>query len=245
MTHDAKWHAKLSMTDCQQPTSQHSQKCSVEHITPQLVPFIAHLSLGQSLMQQCDMMQEPSTEQPGLLVCGFSPDGSHIVAGSNDCHIYAWFWDIASAADKGKAAAKQGFYNVVSEQDAARNLETAAAVDLDAVDWPEPQEVCRLGGHVNDVLLLQFSHDGQSIATGSKDGTMRVQACMPAVHHFNHMLLHFQLMERGCINLASYCMQTLQFCCPACLHVHSHAFLVSLSSMGPCTHNNKLVTLVA
>lgn len=110
-------------------------------------------------------------------MCGFSPDGSHIVAGSNDCHIYAWFWDIASAADKGKAAAKLGFYNVVSEQDAARNLEPAAAVDLEAADWPEPQEVCRLGGHVNDVLLLQFSHDGQSIATGSKDGTMRVNLC--------------------------------------------------------------------
>ena len=119
-------------------------------------------------------MQEQSADQTGLLVCGFSPDGSHIVAGSNDCHIYAWFWDIASAADKGKAAAKQGFYNVVSEEDAARNLAPAAAVDLEAGDWPEPQETCRLGGHVNDVLLLQFSHDGHSIATGSKDGTMRV-----------------------------------------------------------------------
>lgn len=118
--------------------------------------------------------QEASTDPPGLLVCGFSPDGSHIVAGSNDCHIYAWFWDIAAAADKGKAAAKQAFYNVVSQQDAARNLEPAAAIDLEAADWPEPQEVCRLGGHVNDVLLLQFSHDGQCIATGSKDGTMRV-----------------------------------------------------------------------
>lgn len=106
-------------------------------------------------------------------MCGFSPDGSHIVAGSNDCHIYAWFWDIAATADKGKAAAKQAFYNVASQQDAARNLEPAAAIDLEAADWPEPQEVCRLGGHVNDVLLLQFSHDGQCIATGSKDGTMR------------------------------------------------------------------------
>ncbi|KAL0024726.1 hypothetical protein WJX77_011758 [Trebouxia sp. C0004] len=118
--------------------------------------------------------QEQSVDQTGLLVCGFSPDGSHIVAGSNDCHIYAWFWDIASAADKGKAAAKQGFYNVVSEEDAGRNLAPAAAVDLEAGDWPEPQETCRLGGHVNDVLLLQFSHDGHSIATGSKDGTMRI-----------------------------------------------------------------------
>lgn len=124
-------------------------------------------------------MQEQSADQTALLVCGFSPDGSHIVAGSNDCHIYAWFWDIASAADKGKAAAKQGFYNVMSEEDAVRNLSPAAAVDLEAGDWPEPQETCRLGGHVNDVLLLQFSHDGHSIATGSKDGTMRVSTPFP------------------------------------------------------------------
>jgi WD40 repeat protein len=128
-------------------------------------------------------VQEQSADQTGLLVCGFSPDGSHIVAGSNDCHIYAWFWDIASAADKGKAAAKQGFYNVVSEEDAARNLAPPAAVDLEAGDWPEPQETCRLGGHVNDVLLLQFSHDGHSIATGSKDGTMRVSPHSPPLPH--------------------------------------------------------------
>ena len=128
------------------------------------------------------IVQEASADQPGLLVCGFSPDGSHIVAGSNDCHIYAWFWDIAAAADKGKAAAKQGFYNVFSQQDAARNLEPPAAVELEASDWPEPQEVCRLGGHVNDVLLLQFSHDGQSIATGSKDGTMRVNLMFWSLH---------------------------------------------------------------
>lgn len=150
-------------------------------------------------------MQDQSTDQTGLLVCGFSPDGSHIVAGSSDCHIYAWFWDIAAVADKGKAAAKQGFYNVVSEEDAARNLAPAAAVDLEAVDWPEPQETCRLGGHVNDVLLLQFSHDGQSIATGSKDGTMRVSThhlkpyrSLRPVHNTHPCTRHSQVMLQAC-----------------------------------------------
>ena len=120
-------------------------------------------------------IQEQPLGNPGLLVCGFSPDGAHIVAGSNDCHIYAWFWDIASAMDKGKGAAKQATYNVADEDEAARNLASARMPVPAAEDWPEVQEVCRLGGHVNDVLLLQFSHDGQSIATGSKDGTVRVR----------------------------------------------------------------------
>lgn len=120
-------------------------------------------------------MQEQPASNPGLLVCGFSPDGGHVVAGSNDCHIYAWFWDIASAVDKGKAAAKQGTYNVTDEDAAARNLAPAATQAPPFEDWPDVQEVCRLGGHVNDVLLLQFSHDGLSIATGSKDGTVRVR----------------------------------------------------------------------
>ena len=37
-----------------------------------------------------------------------------------------------------------------------------------------PSEVCRLQGHRHDVLLLQVSHDSSGIATGSKDGCVRV-----------------------------------------------------------------------
>lgn len=36
------------------------------------------------------------------------------------------------------------------------------------------QEVARLEGHRNDVYLLQHSHGGTMIATGSKDGTIRI-----------------------------------------------------------------------
>jgi WD40 repeat protein len=34
--------------------------------------------------------------------------------------------------------------------------------------------VCQLKGHRNDVILLQWSHCGQQLATGSKDGSVRV-----------------------------------------------------------------------
>lgn len=35
----------------------------------------------------------------GLLVCGFSRDGTHIVAGGNDCSVYVWQWEVPPAAD--------------------------------------------------------------------------------------------------------------------------------------------------
>ena len=37
-----------------------------------------------------------------------------------------------------------------------------------------PSELCKLQGHRHDVLLLQVSHDSKAIATGSKDGCVRV-----------------------------------------------------------------------
>jgi hypothetical protein len=49
-----------------------------------------------------------------------------------------------------------------------------AAAAVDEAPWPAPLEVCQLKGHRNDVVLLQFSHDGERVATGSKDGSVRV-----------------------------------------------------------------------
>jgi WD40 repeat protein len=62
-------------------------------------------------------------------------------------------------------------------QDSLRESAGASAVLSplqDAAAWPLPQECCKLTGHRNDILLLQFSHDGEGIATGSKDGSVRV-----------------------------------------------------------------------
>ena len=41
-----------------------------------------------------------------------------------------------------------------------------------------PSEICRLQGHRHDVLLLQVSHDSSGIATGSKDGCVRVSSLL-------------------------------------------------------------------
>ena len=45
-----------------------------------------------------------------------------------------------------------------------------------------PSELCRLQGHRHDVLLLQVSHDSQAIATGSKDGCVRVSNVRRSSH---------------------------------------------------------------
>lgn len=44
---------------------------------------------------------------------------------------------------------------------------------------PVPSEICRLQGHRHDVLLLQVSHDSGAVATGSKDGCVRVSLSLP------------------------------------------------------------------
>ena len=49
-----------------------------------------------------------------------------------------------------------------------------------------PQEVARLPGHRNDVVLLYFSNAGDRLATGSKDGSVRVRTSyymLPASSH--------------------------------------------------------------
>ncbi|PSC70372.1 WD40 YVTN repeat-like-containing domain,Bromodomain isoform [Micractinium conductrix] len=204
----------------------------------------------------------------GLLVCGFSRDGTHIVAGGNDCSVYVWQWEVPGAAPvpqqrrtslgrgtgtpSGPAAAAAGASPAMSPAAAAQQQQqqrrrpvplaelpeeqlapavaaaavaaavaaadgadaagpsahrpqevhqppagaaqqqqqqepaprrgraqrgAAAAADAAAgppAPWPLPKEICQLKGHRNDIILLQFSNGGDHVATGSKDGSVRV-----------------------------------------------------------------------
>jgi hypothetical protein len=152
----------------------------------------------------------------GLLVCGFSPDGTHIVAGGNDCSVYIWQWALPAEQQQPPAGAPavaaglrsppavgaSGRQRQEREQGAGAPHQAAPsraadggepAEDAgsaqggeqppggspqggDAAPWPQPRELCQLRGHRNDVVLLQFSHGGDRVATGSKDGTVRVSA---------------------------------------------------------------------
>ena len=52
-----------------------------------------------------------ATQEPlGLLVCSFSRDGTYIVAGANDCCMYAWHWDIGPTPASAKGGGNPGFY---------------------------------------------------------------------------------------------------------------------------------------
>ena len=74
-----------------------------------------------------------------------------------------------------RAAAAQAQADYVAAQAGALAAEAAAPLAASVPNsWAAPQEVCRLEGHKNDVMLLSFSPDSQAIATGSKDGFLRV-----------------------------------------------------------------------
>ena len=104
----------------------------------------------------------PSQEYQ-LLVCSFSPDGTQIAAGATSCHCYMWGWDMFPHKPQ-PATALHGRALATPAVDAASLGETAP-----------PQALAKLQGHENDVLLLQFSGDSSALATGSKDGSLRVR----------------------------------------------------------------------
>ncbi|GFR48989.1 hypothetical protein Agub_g11008, partial [Astrephomene gubernaculifera] len=41
-------------------------------------------------------------------------------------------------------------------------------------EWPQPTELTLLPGHHNDIVFIEFSHEGRCVATASKDGCVKV-----------------------------------------------------------------------
>jgi hypothetical protein len=68
-------------------------------------------------------------EELGLLVCGFSKDGAHILAGANDCCVYVWHWDIARRPRQ--KASDCSFYEPPGQQQ-AREAAQAQPMEVDA-----------------------------------------------------------------------------------------------------------------
>ena len=111
--------------------------------------------------------------ESSLLVCSFSPDSTVIAAGCSDNHVYVWHW----APQPGDYSRSSGRSLVYQDQTLSAATERSVdGRDMGMQQWAQPQEVCRLAGHTGPVMMLQFSHDGLSIATGSKDGSVQVRA---------------------------------------------------------------------
>lgn len=102
-----------------------------------------------------------------MLGCAWSPCGRYIAAGSRDCNIYMWHWDLASQ----------------TAQDADQQHTGSAAVGasahavLHAADWPQPVALPVLKGHSKGVWQVEFNHAGNMLASGSMDGSARVSTC--------------------------------------------------------------------
>jgi hypothetical protein len=57
---------------------------------------------------------------------------------------------------------------------APRGRAPGEAVEPGEVPWPAPRELARLTGHKNDLTQAKWSHAGGALATGSRDGSVRV-----------------------------------------------------------------------
>lgn len=139
-------------------------------------------------------------------MCGFSPNGSFIFAGSSDHSIYVWRWDVqkkvrtvhcsrqervalfyAFALRKLVSMWRNSHASVLQDRDAV-SMESSGVeipqrgidiVDIEGAAERKPSQIGRLTGHADDVHLLSVSPDGERVITGSKDGTVRVGSPFP------------------------------------------------------------------
>ena len=140
-------------------------------------------------LYKLDFCMQPS--ESSLLVCSFSPDSTVIAAGCSDSHVYVWHWDPQPSEHSRSAGGSLVYHDQTLSAAAERSKDER---DVGMQPWAQPQEICRLAGHTGPVMMLQFSHDGLSIATGSKDGSVQVRAS----------LMMFQSI-RGCLYEAWSC----------------------------------------
>ena len=130
-----------------------------------------HIDRSQFLPGTCCTQPTPIRSpslpfpQEQLLCCAFSPCGSLIVAGGNRGKTYMWSWQVLpNPQRRGPRTREQAAAGIPDTQEGP----------LAPQQWPEPTELCILHGHEKDISLVQFSHQGNELATASKDGTVRV-----------------------------------------------------------------------
>lgn len=103
----------------------------------------------------------------------FSPDGLHVVTGSNDHRAY--LWQTATGEQEYKLQAHTGYIaDVVFSPDG--KLVATASADLTAGIWETASGnlLRMLYGHESALTAVRFSSDGTLITTASQDNTAKV-----------------------------------------------------------------------
>jgi WD40 repeat protein len=103
----------------------------------------------------------------------FSPDGSEIISGSNDCTVRVW--DTVSGAHKQTLKGHTGWiFSVAFSPDGLQIISGSADHTVRVWDAVSGAHKHTLEGHTGRIFSVAFSPDGSEIISGSDDCTVRV-----------------------------------------------------------------------
>jgi Tol biopolymer transport system component len=110
----------------------------------------------------------------------FSPQGSWIVAVSDDKAAHLRCWDATSGQERLTLKAPKGVFQAVAVSPDGRTIATGGTAGKDVGEirlWDAATEADRgvLHGHVGEVIALGFAPDGRTLASaGSKDNAVKL-----------------------------------------------------------------------
>lgn len=108
--------------------------------------------------------------QQGVYSLAFLPDSNSLVTGSYDKTIKQW--DVASGRELRTISCVEPVYDLALSP-RSRTLASGAGSNITLWDLSTGQELKTLHGHASAVGSVTFSPDGQMIATGSQDHSIR------------------------------------------------------------------------
>ena len=117
----------------------------------------------------------------------FSADGNHIVAPRNTNSARGVFvlslWDVHTGEEIGVLPNTPGHSGAITDLGLSRrrNLLVTASLDHSVAVWDltAQESVAQLSGHRGEVWCVAISPDGRTVASGSKDGDLRIWPTTP------------------------------------------------------------------